>query len=179
MGLGAARMQKHGCEDPDNMCQSLSGAHGAVWCSWSVSLPTAPWFLIKPSPNGVEGGMGLPSPSDGTTVDSCAHRPCRQHQPSRAVKHRRSDGGHAGFTELQRGPERVHRRLWSNWMEGGPVAPSQGLPSKQGLRQGGPSFPLSLNLLAFDKLINIFAIKGSTSARFMTPYHVTTLYTTS
>lgn len=34
-------------------------------------------------------------------------------------------------------------------------------------------------LLVFDKLTNIFAIKGSVSSPFVTLYHVTTFYTTS
>lgn len=88
LGLGAGGMQKHRRENPGNMCQGLTGpleaAPEAVWCSRSVSLPTALWFVIKPSPNGMEGRTGLLSAhrwdnSGHLCSDALQTAPCEAH----------------------------------------------------------------------------------------------------
>lgn len=162
----------------------------AVRCSRSVSLPTALWFIIKPSPTGMEGGMGLPSPRrwDNSghlcsealqTAQTEVHPHCLRYEASRFAP-----DSHSSFLQ-----SKVNLNMFSEEFgpailidepldpsgllkEAGPVASSQDLASKHSLRQ-------CICVFVFDKVTNVFAIKGSVSTRFVTPYHLAPLHTTS
>lgn len=188
LGLGAGRMQKHGCEDPGNMCQSLSAAseaaRAAVWCSRSVFLPMALWFIIKPSPSEMEGGMGLPSARRwGNSGHLCSEAlqtaPARHGQTVVPSDSQCSE------------PEPFTKEFTPATLLDKPLDPSGLLkrvdrwPLPKTWLQSRASDRVALNsrfywnVFVFDKVTNIFAIKGSASARFARPYNATTLYTTS